>query len=150
MNMTFLLFLGAGSSNPFGIPTMKEMTRNFEYVLTGKHQKLYSKIKQAVTNYKYDIDIETMFSIIDGIASKKSLNDFGPYVHYLQPNFSDYIPSDDDQKIANELKEKLENYIKKICVSDFSPKQFRKMFERTFFPIFTLLKFFSIVSFRYV
>lgn len=135
--MAFLLFLGAGSSAPYKIPTMMEMTDGFERTLSGKYAKLYSNIKNALITYKARIDIETMFTVIDGIASRKSLKDFGPYVHYLHQKFEDDLPSEEEQKIAVVLKVWLENYIKKVCESPLSPKEFRKLFEDTFVPIFT-------------
>ncbi len=60
---------------------MKEMVSEFEQEVVNKtsaiEQNLYSRVKQfLLANYGY-ADLESVFTIIEGITKKVSLRDFG-------------------------------------------------------------------------
>jgi len=67
-----LLFLGAGASQPFGMPTMTGMVTKFEKHLEKNNiseRFLYSEIKEELSK-GFDsskVDIESIFSVIHGI-----------------------------------------------------------------------------------
>jgi hypothetical protein len=70
-----LFFFGAGSSARFGIPTMKEMVRQFKEELTKQSGKdfeeevqLYAGVEQVLREGFDRVDLEAVFSVIYGIA----------------------------------------------------------------------------------
>lgn len=81
-----LIFLGAGASKPFGIPTMHEMVSQFEEELKSKHGELwhfYFEIKSKLsTTYGDRIDIESMLSVIDGISTSVKPSDLDHFISY--------------------------------------------------------------------
>ena len=84
---TNLVFLGAGASKQFGIPTMQEMVDKFEEKLERDDTKcfaLYSRIKNTLVNaYGNSIDIESVFSVLHGIESQTTVKDLGYYAYYF-------------------------------------------------------------------
>ena len=89
--MTNLVFLGAGTSKPFGIPTMQEMVIEFEKELKNNHAELfdfYSKIKDVLIKEYGDskIDIESMLSVINGISANTKPAELGHFVFYYMSN----------------------------------------------------------------
>jgi len=58
----FVVFVGAGASKPFGIPTMTEMTKNFEEELRKTFLPgitLFNEIHRRLKDYQY-FDIESL------------------------------------------------------------------------------------------
>ena len=59
-------FVGSGASAPFGIPTMKRMTLEFENRLTGEEKQVYEEITTVLRrNNTIEIDIEGVLSVIN-------------------------------------------------------------------------------------
>jgi len=119
--MTTLLFLGAGASQPFGIPTMTQMVTKFEERLKKeniKGQYLYSAIKESLKE-GFDIsqiDIESIFSVIIGIAKEIQPQKMGYYPYYYLNKFSSehkFSPSEIDE--AKNLRNELEKFIQIEC-----------------------------------
>ena len=119
--MTTLLFLGAGASQPFGIPTMTQMVSKFEEHLKKGNIKgsyLYSQIKETLEK-GYDIsqvDIESVFSVIVGIAQEVTPQRMGYYSFYYLKKFSSeqkFTSSEIDE--AKNLRDELERFIQKEC-----------------------------------
>jgi len=120
-----LLFLGAGASQPFEIPTMTKMVASFEEVLQknhdGKYFKFYTEIKNVLSEeYKpSEVDIESIFSVINGIASKIVSKDLGHLSYFImKKSGASYNFSKEEVENANYLKIELENFIKKECGKD--------------------------------
>src|SRR5439155_21823041 len=70
-----LFFFGAGSSARFGIPTMKDMVLQFKDELSKQSGKdideevqLYVGVEDILRNDFNHVDLEAVFSVIDGIA----------------------------------------------------------------------------------
>jgi len=85
--MTSLVFFGAGASKPFGIPTMQDMVVEFENRLKDEDKKcfeFYYKIKEIIVEEygKSHVDIESIFSVLDGIISQTKAKDLGYYAFY--------------------------------------------------------------------
>ncbi|RNJ75692.1 MAG: hypothetical protein EB828_04530 [Nitrosopumilus sp. D6] len=140
--MSSLVFFGAGTSKPFGIPTMQEIMSGFEQDLEKKNSKLftfYTGIKDILkqeTSIK--IDIESMLSVITGIAENKPLNEINPFLLYSTKKISDdskfMKSSPDDIDTAKELKQKLHNYIKNAC--KLKDSDMSATYKKTYFPFF--------------
>src|SRR3972149_9638687 len=118
--MTYLLFFGAGASRPFQIPTMQEMVDEFEKNLTigSLENQLYSKIKEIQQKaYGYSkIDIESVFSVIQGIASDTKPNKMGYLAqYYIASNNISKEFSKKEIEVAQNIKIMLENFIKEKC-----------------------------------
>lgn len=84
------LFLGAGASTAFGIPTMKGMVTEFKETLEpGPEKELYKLIENKLKNYKY-FDLESLITVLQNIVEPEQvtsdiLND--PSIHF----FIDFI-----------------------------------------------------------
>ena len=121
--MTDLLFLGAGASKPFGIPTMKEMVTTFEEYLKKNDPKgfnFYSQIKKSLEKgYGYfRVDIESVFSVIQGIADETTPEKMGYFAYYYitKNNINSKFTKDEIEQ-AKKLKTELEKFIKEVCSS---------------------------------
>jgi len=82
-----IVFLGAGASVPFGIPTMTEMVEEFEANLKtncSPYLLLFNDIKSRLMNYR-GFDIEVLITVLEGIIDfdrmARILNH--PCVHYF-------------------------------------------------------------------
>jgi hypothetical protein len=77
-------FFGAGASKPFGIPTMTEMTKDFkEKLIMAKQQEneVYDEIVNLLKQDLDKVDIEAVFSVIDGLK-QNSVDNFGELAIY--------------------------------------------------------------------
>jgi len=125
-----VFFFGAGASAPFGIPTMKEFVIDFEKILdengTEEEKKLYTSIKDALARHlKRDIDLEDIFSVIDGyinfnferlgVLSIYSLHEeisqkFQKLGAFPSPTY------ETDRATCQTLREKLQNFVRDRCL----------------------------------
>ncbi|MCH7851120.1 MAG: SIR2 family protein, partial [Nanoarchaeota archaeon] len=119
--MTTLLFLGAGSSQPFGIPTMTQIVTKFEERLKKENIKgryLYSTIKESLKK-GFDIsqiDIESIFSVIIGIAEEIQPQKMGYYTYYYLKKFSsEHKFSQTEIDESKNLRDELEKFIQTEC-----------------------------------
>lgn len=90
-----VLFLGAGASTSFRIPTMKEMVIEFEKHLShlqlSEHQEyqemksLYADIKETLIQIrgKERVDIETILSVLIGLNQHDTISAFEPLPQYF-------------------------------------------------------------------
>lgn len=129
-----LIFLGAGASAPFGVPTMKEMVPAFEEYLNKlpsdvpfRYQmpQLYKSIKEVLASAYGYVDLESVFSVIDAIGTGTKYSDLGFTASFaisrLRPNISkDSISNRDEQKTANNLLEHFKKFIRSKCTIDDS------------------------------
>jgi len=86
----FVVFVGAGASKPFGIPTMTEMTEDFEKELKKSSLPgitLFDEIKRRLKDYQY-FDIESLITVLQNIANVDKLSPVlnNPSVHYFLSN----------------------------------------------------------------
>lgn len=85
MVLRAVLFLGAGASKPFGIPTMKELTDYVLNNLNDEHKTCIENIRNRLENInKEKIDIEAILECVDGLCdleiSKRKLGKFAEYL----------------------------------------------------------------------
>ena len=143
--MKYLIFLGAGASRPFGIPTMQEMVDEFEKYLKENNRKefqLYEKIKKIqIEGYGYSkVDIESIFSVIQGISSNIILKEMGHLPYYVMASsFLKHEFNYDTIEDARSLKQELEKFIKEKCESHMVVKERLKIYEQSYTPLFSSL-----------
>jgi hypothetical protein len=126
-----LIFLGAGASRPFGIPTMKEMVVRFEEKLyqdnlvSEEERELYQAIRKNVTDQSGVADLETVFSVIEGLTKgppKSELSHYARYCYYgvLMKEMNDLEPKlvhelKSNSAFAGSLKNRFERFILEEC-----------------------------------
>lgn len=138
--MSVLIFLGAGASKPFGIPTMTDLVVEFETKIKNEHSKeqwLYHNIKETLEKgfQKSQIDIESIFTVISGISNSKSPKEMGAYpYYYIKKYCSEQKFSDTDIEHAKNLKNKLEEFIREKC--NVNPEILGEIGHETYDPFF--------------
>jgi len=142
LNMTILLFLGAGSSRPFGVPTMTQMVAKFENYLIENNipeRYLYTQIKSTLEK-GYDIsqiDIESVFSVIQGIADSITPQKMGHFPFYYIKKFgSEHKFSSKEIEDAQKLRNALETFIKNECQFVGADNEKLKIYEKSYDPLF--------------
>lgn len=140
--MTTLLFLGAGASQPFGIPTMTQMVTMFEESLKKENAPevfLYNQIKEKLQKgfETSRVDIESVFSVIHGIAEGLTSKDMGPFAYYYIQQFgSERTFSENDIKDAKKLKTRLEIFIKDVCKLNKTDEEKLIIFKNSYDPLY--------------
>lgn len=118
--MEFLVFLGAGCSAEFEVPTMKEMVKDFKQDIKSRQQEsyLYKKILAALNKKNGRCDLETVLDVLEKL-SKKGIN--GPFESFilatLNTNKFD-IANELTFQNADELKKGLKEFLFKKCTFD--------------------------------
>jgi hypothetical protein len=100
-----MLFLGAGASAAFGVPTLQELTKEAEAQLLseGFDPNIIEEIKQALTKYGLTWDFESLLTILEALAKPNdSIRAAGPFAAYISHRMSSQLP-----KIEN-----TENFVK--------------------------------------
>jgi len=117
-----LVFFGAGASKALAnIPTMKDMVPLFEQELKQEPQmvELYSGIVDALREpYADRLDLEAVFSVLNGIASGRTFEDIGFHATYEAKRLgvpASKPPSSDIQAVAGKLMMKFENFVARKC-----------------------------------
>jgi len=83
-----MVFLGAGASRPFGIPTMTEMAEEFEQKLhhdDSPHLEFFNRVKSRLQDYQC-FDIEAFITVFQGICGFDDVSSRAlahPSVHYF-------------------------------------------------------------------
>lgn len=113
-----LIFLGAGASKAFAnIPTMKEMVDLFEEEIREEKDmlRLYSSVVDALKDmYPERIDLEAVFTVLNGIATGRTLRDLGFLATYEAKRLGVTLASSVDpetQTLAKRLLKKYEEFI---------------------------------------
>jgi len=116
-------FFGAGASKPFGNPTMKEMTVDFKEELktaTQQEQRVYDEIVKLLEQDLGSVDIEAVFSVIDGLK-QYSVDNFGELAIYscrkiCEKSFFSKNLDDSFTDTLTQLETKLTRFIRKSCM----------------------------------
>jgi len=94
-----MLFLGAGASAAFGVPTMQQLTESCEKLLLerGYPEARLSKIKSSLKRYGFVPDFEGMLTILDAFVTPyKGVAAAGPLAAYLADLSSEWPPQKKD------------------------------------------------------
>jgi len=122
--LSLLLFLGAGASKPFGIPTMKEFVDILETTEIRKKYKidddefaLYQRIKEVVRrHFERQTDFEAIYTVIDGLSryapfvDRDSIVQTFYYDTYIRNCFRRIREEYDVLALENELTSHLHEY----------------------------------------
>ena len=151
--MTSLIFLGAGASRPFGIPTMQEMVTEFEKKLEEDDKKcfeFYSKIKEILVEKYGDkyIDIEAILSVLNGIINQVKAKDLGHYAYFHIQNFCkskgitypEGRPDDEFIENATKTDALLKKYIRNVCEIELSKTKRQEVYEKSYLSLFKNIK----------
>jgi hypothetical protein len=130
----FVLFIGAGASRPFGIPTMTEMARQFEEELQEEsargdgsaHYDLFDIVKSRLQEYR-SFDIEALVTVLQDILQYEEapagfLNH--PSVHFFligEKGLSSAIAhgkslAKKHRDAAEKLLAKVKNFVVRACM----------------------------------
>jgi hypothetical protein len=124
-----VIFLGAGASAPFGIPTMKELVGSFESELSQStdvssgERDLYSSVTQTLREGFDYVDLESVFSVIKAIAENKMVSDLGfasaYFLHNKGVNLRSGLASGTaENEAAKALQTRFQRHIRRKCVVD--------------------------------
>ena len=132
--MKAMVFFGAGASNYFGIPTMKEFIEDFEKYLEDNgaddEKSLYKQIKSSLEEVYGDLDLEAMLTVLEDLSGKRFDRRFEhPSILYLLKSHDQIdntrrsieIEVRRDAEVAKRLKENLKLFIREKCI----PKDFK-------------------------
>ena len=113
----FLIFIGAGGSVPFGIPTMSELVKAFEEKLDKKPLALrnfYEDLKNRLVNYQ-DYDIEALITVLQDVIAldQVPMNVLSqPSIHYFTKGSINQIFETDLKQLRKTNRELL-SYLQK-------------------------------------
>lgn len=120
------MFLGAGASTEFGIPSIREMTRLFvkEYP---HHKSRIDKIRRDLRRVGFFVNIENFLSYARGqVKPKQTLLNSSPFVCSLIQNKKlGYDPK--ARKLINDIEEFI---ARKCCILDYWSLCIKKHYER--------------------
>ena len=140
-----LIFLGAGASQPFSIPTMEGLVDKFSEELDNsgspEEKNLYEDILWNVKkNYGW-ADLESVLSIIDELTNRDWITGFGSFslLFYKRYLNSSSMPTlelspealskwEIDFKVAQTLKGKMETFVRSECKIK-EEKVYNKIYE---------------------
>jgi hypothetical protein len=119
-----LLFLGAGASAPFGIPTMKQMVPLFEETLSSEPElDVYFRTKRGLeTQFGAErVDLEAIFTVFDSAINAGKLSDLGLLPAFYLSRFSKVEPDAlitdilQDKEVLKSLRSKFEQFVQQRC-----------------------------------
>lgn len=115
MNGRVLLFLGAGASKPFNVPTMKEMVEEFGYSLGSEERKFYEEISNSLINRHKRFDLETFLMVLEALEDPDRWHPFASYI--LDKFNKDYNAIIDPKKVidAPSLSQDLKKFVRDKC-----------------------------------
>jgi len=140
-----LLFFGAGASKPFELSTMTEMVTKFEKYLEDNNiseRYFYKQIKDKLLEgySSSQVDIESIFSVISGIASENNLKKMGPFAYYYIKRFSSEQKfSEREVKEASKLNAELEKFVKRECQFNGTDDERLDCYSKSYEPFFNNL-----------
>jgi hypothetical protein len=113
-----LLFLGAGASSPFGIPTMSGFLKFFDQKIVDS--QLYQTIKTAFGN---ECDLEILMTVAEDLSKSRQelFRDISPQTAYFlfqkeREEASRYVDNENTKTEAKELLWKIKAIIRKECI----------------------------------
>lgn len=119
---SLVVFFGAGASKAFAdIPTMQEMVPLFEEEIKPDTEmyNLYSDIREKISETFPDrLDLEAVFSVLNGVAGGFTLKDHGFHVAYEASRLKASVsegPAPETLVIAKRLQQEFERFIMEKC-----------------------------------
>jgi hypothetical protein len=127
-----MLFLGAGASAAFGIPTLQELTTECETVLKkgGFPTQEFEQIRASLTRFGIVPDFEAIFTVLQSLATiDSSIRTSGPLAAYLAHRIREELP--EKRNIGShvtELKRMLVEKCSAVRIDD-AVKHYNRLFE---------------------
>lgn len=105
-----MIFLGAGASQPFGIPTMQEMTTKVAERFP-EWSKEIELVKEKVRELGFVSDLESILTVLSAqLDPSKAVKDVGPLASvWLRP------PQPQPRSDLQPLVEGIRNYVRQTC-----------------------------------
>lgn len=126
-----LVFLGAGCSAEFGVPTMSELVEEFENSrdpeeAPGKSPdvELYRIVSTSLKNIYQRYDLETVLAVLDRLADKSSMTPFDSFVIGTLGKKNYPFSNENVSWVAEELSNELREFLKDKC--EFDLESFEK------------------------
>lgn len=139
-----IIFLGAGVSKPFGIPTMQEFVDEFEKEIetngSKEEKRLYSNIKRILKEYYGAVDLELVLTLLNDLTNGINSITLGPsFAYYRESTYkhdwSQAIETDENfyllppkivgkdvgiikNIIAEKLRDNLKKFIRGNCITN--------------------------------
>jgi hypothetical protein len=106
LELVCLIFLGAGASKPYGIPTLQEFSQDALNILKQNgHEELIQNIQETLIEFEMSLDFESLYSILDGLANPlKSVQYAGPFTAFLVKNKSNLPKNYDYSQVLSDLR----------------------------------------------
>jgi hypothetical protein len=127
-----MLFLGAGASAGFGIPTLQELTIECETVLKkgGFPTQEFEQIRASLTRFGIVPDFEAIFTVLQSLATiDSSIRMSGPLAAYLAHRIREELPEKKDiGSRVTELKRMLVEKCSAVRIED-AVKHYNRLFE---------------------
>jgi len=101
-----MIFLGAGASKPFRIPTLEELSKEVMTKLEELGQEdLLERIKNSCEEFNIELDFETLYSILEGMINPEiSVRHAGPLAAFIVGKKSHLPKSYDYAAILDDLR----------------------------------------------
>ena len=127
-----MLFLGAGASAAFGVPTLQELTRECETVLQegGFSTSEFEQIRGSLTRFGIVPDFEAIFTVLQSlVAIDASVRASGPLAAYLAHRIREQLrESKDVARHVTALKRMLVEKCSAVRMED-AVKHYNRLFE---------------------
>jgi hypothetical protein len=127
-----MLFLGAGASAAFGIPTLQGLTLECETVLrkSGFPSPEFEQIRASLTRFGIVPDFEAIFTVLQSLATiDSSIRASGPLAAYLAHRIREGLPEKKGiGPHVTELKRMLVEKCSAVRIED-AVKHYNRMFE---------------------
>jgi hypothetical protein len=112
-----MIFLGAGASKPFGIPTLEEFSKEVITKLEKlNHTDILERIKTSCKEFNIELDFETLYSILEGLINPvNSVQHAGPLTAFLVKSKKNLPKGYDYFQILADLRKLLYEKCSIIC-----------------------------------
>lgn len=101
-----MIFLGAGASKPYGIPTLEEFSEETLDILKKKgHEEVIQNIQESLKEFEMIMDFESLYSILEGLTNPvRSVQNAGPFTAFLVKNKKSLPKCYDYSQVLSDLR----------------------------------------------
>ena len=112
-----MIFLGAGASKPYGIPTLKEFSEYAIQILEKMgHEQTIQSIKDSLNEFDMVMDFEALYSILEGLVNPtKSVQYAGPFTAFLVSSKKNLPLDSDYSEVLSDLRKIIYDKCSIIC-----------------------------------
>ena len=101
-----MIFLGAGASKPFGIPTLEEFSKEvMDRLESLGHNQVIQRIENSLNEFNITLDFEALYSILGGLVNpQQSVKHAGALTAYLIESKKNLPKSYDYNEVLEDLR----------------------------------------------